>query len=154
MKVATKRTQVALVIREVIQASDGGGRRACGHGWGGVGQPHLLTAQLALIFSLGTVPVEVAGLPELEDCPVPASEGTLQGHLGARGCSWKAHRDTRHWSAWVAPWEGCGESIPPMPFTSQGLRQPHFNLAKTRVSTRRLRGNQSPNPPAPWLRCE
>lgn len=54
--------------------------------------PFLLTAQLALVFALGAVPVEVAGLPELEDCPVPASEGTLQGHLGSQGCSWRAQR--------------------------------------------------------------
>lgn len=75
-------------------------------GLGQVGQPHLLTAQLALVFSLGAVPVEVTGLPKLEDGPVPAGKGTLQGHLGARGCSWRAHRDTSHWSVWVALWEG------------------------------------------------
>lgn len=92
-----------------LPASGGGGRGGCEHWVGRVGQPHLLTAQLAFVFSLGTVLVEVTGLPELKDCPIPASEGTLQGHLGARGRSWRAHRDTTLVSSAV-PQEGCREA--------------------------------------------
>jgi hypothetical protein len=82
--------------------------------WAGVGwgSPDLLTAQLAFVFSLGAVLVEVAGLPELEDCPIPTGEGALQCHLGARGRSWGTHRHTflvnlggsRHWPP-------CGQAI-------------------------------------------
>lgn len=86
-------------------------------------RPHLLTAQLALIFSLGAVPVEVTGLPELEDCPIPAGEGTLQGHLGSWGSSWR-HIETHApgqfgWSHRKVQ----GEHHSVLLFTSQGLME-------------------------------
>ena len=112
-----------------LPASGGGGRGGSEHRVGWVGQPHLLTAQLALVFSLGTVPVEVTGLPELKDCPIPASEGTLQGHLGARGCSWRAHRDATLVSSAV-PQEGCREASLRTVHSSRPKRTPASVWAK------------------------
>ena len=128
---------MALDVREVVQACVPRvvGRWGIGPwggvGWGGRGQPRLLTAQLALVFSLGTVLMEVAGLPELEDCPVPASEGTLQGHLGAQGRSWRAQRHIT-----LVSLGGRESTPPPMPFTSQGLTE------SPGVNARRLQGSK------------
>lgn len=115
----------------------------CGLGSGWVGG-HLLTAQLALVLSPGAVPVEVTGLPELEGRPIPASEGTLQGHLGAQGCSWKAHRDTGQSGQ---PHGEAAEraSLCPAVHTLMSDRDTCISVWLHQAQHGRLRGSQSPN---------